>query len=122
VNGIQEAVAGAIKKFTTFGFWDSRKRAKGGRELTTIDPFAIATHIQNMFVVTKFAASHDAMEFFSRPVSLGVGGISRVTWSDGRERRTRMVKEFNRFLWWQSREKSRRWKGVDGEVSRSYRT
>jgi hypothetical protein len=52
-----------------------------------------------MFVVTKFAASHDAMEFFSRPVSLAVGVISHVTWSDGREGRTRMVKEFNNFLW-----------------------
>jgi hypothetical protein len=50
-----------------------------------------------MFVVTKFAASHDAMEFFSRPVSLCVRGISLATWSDGRERRTRMVIEFNNF-------------------------
>jgi len=102
VNGVQKVVAGAIKKFTPFGFWD-RAKGKGGRELTAIDPFAIATHIQNVFVVTKFAASHDAMEFFSRPVSLGVGGINRVTWSDGWERRTRMMKEFNNFLWWQSR-------------------
>ncbi len=92
-------VAGAIEKFAPFGFWDSCKQSKGGRELTAINPYAVATYIQNMFVVTKFAASHDAMDVFSRPVSLGVGSICRVAWSDGWERRTRMVKECNNFLW-----------------------
>jgi hypothetical protein len=102
VNGIQEAVAGAIEEFASFGFGDSCKRTKRGREFTTIDPFAIATHIQNMFVVTEFAASHDAMDFLSGPVGLGVGSISRVAWVDGRKNRVRMVEEFDNFVWWQA--------------------
>jgi hypothetical protein len=102
VNGIQEAVAGVIKEFALFGFRDSRKRTKWGRELTAIDPFAIAAHIQNMLVVTEFAAFRDAMEFLSGSVCIGVGGISPVTWVDGRKNRIRMVEEFENFVWWQS--------------------
>jgi hypothetical protein len=37
MNGVQEVVAGAIEEFAPFGFWDSRKRTKWGRELTAID-------------------------------------------------------------------------------------
>ena len=80
VNSVQEVVAGAIKEFASFGFWDSRKLTKWGRELPTIDPFAITTHIQNMFVVTELAVSHDVIEFLSRLVCLGVRSISRVAW------------------------------------------
>ena len=94
--------AGAIKEFAPFGFRDSRKSTKLERKLTAIDPFAIMTHIPNMFVVTEFAASHDVMDFLSGPVCLGVGNISRVAWADGRKIRIKMVEEFNVFFWWQS--------------------
>jgi len=45
VNGVQIAVAGSIKEFAPLGFRDSGKRAKGGRELTAVNPFAISTHV-----------------------------------------------------------------------------
>jgi len=45
VNGIQIAIAGSIKEFTPLGFRDSGKRAKGGRELTAVNPFSISTHV-----------------------------------------------------------------------------
>ena len=78
------------------------KEPSKGRELIAINPFAIATHIQNMFVVTEFVASHDVMVFLSRLVCLGGGSISRVAWADGRKNRIRIVEEFDNYVWWQS--------------------
>jgi hypothetical protein len=45
VNGVQIAIAGSIKEFTPLGFRYSGKRAKGGRELTAVNPFSISTHV-----------------------------------------------------------------------------
>jgi len=61
VNGVQIAIAGSIKEFTPLGFRDSGKRAKGGRELTAVNPFSISTHVYNIFVVAELPTSHDAM-------------------------------------------------------------
>ncbi len=102
MNGVQVAVAQAIKLFAPFSLRDRSKRAEGGRELAAINKFAIATHVQNMFVVTELPTSHDAMDFFARPVSFCVRSICCVSRPYGRESRTRVVEVFPNFLLRQS--------------------
>ena len=99
------------------GLGDSCKGSQRGRKLTAINPFSIAAHIQNMFVVTEFATPHDPMDFFRRPVSLGIRSISRIARVDCREERSRVVKEFDNF-----EERRRRRERVGSEVCLRHRT
>jgi hypothetical protein len=93
MHHIEIAVSGMVKDQSTFGFGNSGKRAKGRRKLPTINPFTIMTNLQDVLVVPKLSTTHNAINFFSRPMSLGVQSIPRITRPNRWKRRTWVMEE-----------------------------
>jgi hypothetical protein len=93
MHSIKIVVSGTVKDQSAFGFGNSGKRAKGRRKLPTIDPFTITTNLQDVLVVPKLSTTHNAMNLFSRPMSLGVQSIRHITRPNQWKRRTWVMEE-----------------------------
>jgi hypothetical protein len=64
VDGIKKAVGGPIKRRTPVCFWNSSERSKRHGKFAAINPFTAPANVQNVFVIAKFSATHDAVKFF----------------------------------------------------------
>jgi hypothetical protein len=98
-----------VERFTTGAFGDCGKGSKRRRELTTINPGAISTDLDQMIIITKFSASHHTKEFLGRPMGLSVRWVGGITWVDQWEDSALVMEKLDHFITRQSQEKFRKW-------------
>jgi len=82
-----------IELFAAMGLGDRVIRAKRGRELAAVDPCAITADLKEMFVISKFATAHGAVEFLRHPMCLFIRSIGSIAGVNRWEGGVRMVDE-----------------------------
>ncbi len=68
VHGVKVFVLRLINRTTTVCFPYGCVRTQGRGEFTTIQPFTATADLNEVFVISKLATTHDAMKFLQLPV------------------------------------------------------
>jgi hypothetical protein len=64
MNSIKVAIVVAIKREPVLSLQNSPGCTQRRKELTTLNPYAIATNLQLMFIILDLPTSHDMVNFF----------------------------------------------------------
>jgi hypothetical protein len=74
---------------------DHRESTERNRKLASIHPLAIEAGLKDMLVVAETTAAKGSMKLLRSPVSLSVGAIRTITWTNRWKNRTGTMNQQN---------------------------